>query len=75
MVTPLRDELLNETPHTAASAICCGRVREAQRSVTQRDGGQLYTIWPITQPGETSPQSVVSSLARVEHQVLRCAPH
>jgi hypothetical protein len=29
----------------------------------------------ITQPWEISPQSVVSSLARVERQVRRCAPH
>src|SRR6266487_4110463 len=53
-------------------------LRPGTRSSAFRDAtgrGQLYTIRPITQPGETSPQSVVSSLARVERQVRRCAPH
>jgi hypothetical protein len=52
--------------------------REAEEEWDKNDErtvGPLYTIRPITQPRETSPQSVVSSLARVERQVRRCAPH
>ena len=76
MIARLEEQkcLLNETPHSGVGNL----LRPGTRSSAFRDAtgrGQLYTIRPITQPRETSPQSVVSSLARVERQVRRCAPH